>query len=97
MKDLTIELDDERYEWALKIAEERGVSVEHLICDILCELTSEIECGPQESKPESAMDEEGHAARRKRLQKLWDMADARDQPGPAETRRRNDFDDERKS
>ncbi len=86
MKNITVKIDDEHYRRARVLAPERETSVSSLVRVFLQKLGTDAD--------EAATEEARIAARRKRLQKLWDMADARQQPGPAAMTSRDELYDE---
>lgn len=73
MRNITVKIDDETYRKARILAAEREISVSAMVREFLE--------GLEKATPEE--DETArYAERRKKLQKLWDMADARDKDKP---------------
>lgn len=85
MKNITVKIDDETYRRARILAAERETSVSAMVREFLENLGAGTDSETEQARL---------AARRKRLQKLWDMADARQQPGPAAMKSREKFYDE---
>ncbi|MEX2580850.1 MAG: DUF6364 family protein [Verrucomicrobiales bacterium] len=83
MKNITVKIDDETYRQARLEAAKRETSVSALVREYLQKLANE----------EESIDTT-YKERRKALQKLWEMADAREQPGPAAMKCREAFYDE---
>lgn len=88
MKNITVKIDDETYRRARVLAAERETSVSALVREFLESLSAESQATTEEARL---------AARRQRLQKLWEMADARDKdkPGKAGPFNRDEIYEER--
>lgn len=88
MKNITVKVDDETYRRARVLAAGRETSVSAMVREFLQSLIGESQGENEQARI---------AARRRRLQKLWEMADRRDagKAGPAGPFKREEIYEER--